>query len=925
VVVAATNGADSAWVGWRRLIALALVFLSFVVRMYHLDRMRLEFDEAFSVQAGFQDLPGLLRLLATAEPHPPFFYSLIHFWYPVFGTTEFALRFPTVAANVLTVAFVIRLARLLGWDDAGLVAAALLALNPYQVWYAQEVRMYAPVALFGVAAACFALQARQSCRIRDLVLYASFLILALYTHYFAIYLAILFGALVGLDLQLDRNARLSRRRWIVTEAAIAAAFVPWLVYASQVGLYYIRAKPDPAALVGMVGNSLAYYSVARSLDPALGARLALGFLGVAVVGLIASRWIGRPSPSWFRTAFLTGYLLFPLAAGFLISLFRSMYTPNYLMVSAPAFFLVLGVGVVALARILAPLAFVALIYLFGAQAFSLRNYFVDPAYNKSEVGDAMVYVEEHLRTGDGIILDGWGQTTQFWFYHSVRFGDRGSSYVFPLAGPGGGQKLPEALDQILARHNGLWFLDYGVVDADREHLVEDYLDTHAYPSLYRPVQRNRLLYFVTAPSTAPRVTTLEATCDGSIELENAQQFKRTARAGGAVPIDLQWKEAKPTDRHYVVSWRLRDAEGHVVSQRDQEPVSGWSPTNTWHPGDVVADHQGLLLPSTLTPGTYAISVLLYDRATGLACPFQRVGKEPTELLDVGTIQVSAGPPRLDLTQPAPAHVFAPDSGELHLVGYDLDPGPYAPDQTITPRLYWELAKPIDVNLTLDATVVDAIGTPLQTVRTPLGPADYPTSRWLAGRVLALDTALLVPPRVTSGTYRLRFELRTPDGASQVLPETVSFPVVARARQFGIPAIAHPTDARFDRSISLLGFDLAPMPGATVRSGQDVVVTLYWRDDVDRPESLKVFTHLVGLDGMIYGQDDSIPLAGAAPTDGWVPREVLTDRYDLAVAPTAPPGVYWVEVGFYDPASQTRLSLADGSDSLTIASLRVGPG
>lgn len=172
--------------------------------MYHLDAMRLEFDEAFSVQAGFRDLSSLMRLLATNEPHPPLFYSLIHFWHPIFGDTEFALRFPSVIASVLTVAFVIRLAHLLGWDDAGLVAAVLLVINPYQVWYAQEIRMYAPVACFGVGAACFALQARRSGRRRDLVGYAIFMLLALFTHYFAIFLATFFGALVGLDLLLNQ-------------------------------------------------------------------------------------------------------------------------------------------------------------------------------------------------------------------------------------------------------------------------------------------------------------------------------------------------------------------------------------------------------------------------------------------------------------------------------------------------------------------------------------------------------------------------------------------------------------------------------------------------------------------------------------------------------------------------------------------------
>jgi len=65
------------------------------------------------------------------------------------------------------------------------------------------------------------------------------------------------------------------------------------------------------------------------------------------------------------------------------------------------------------------------------------------------------------------------------------------------------------------------------------------------------------------------------------------------------------------------------------------------------------------------------------------------------------------------------------------------------------------------------------------------------------------------------------------------------------------------------------------------------------------------------------------LAGDAPTNGWLPGEVLTDHYAIAVAPKAPPGTYHLVVGFYDSVTGARLPLADHSaDSVTIAALQV---
>src|ERR1700680_4056429 len=98
-----------------RAAAMAIVFVAFVLRMYRLPAMGLEFDEAFSVQAALMDWRSLFALLATSEPHPPFYYSFLKAWIPIAGSSEFALRFVSVFANVLTIAFLVAIADSFGW------------------------------------------------------------------------------------------------------------------------------------------------------------------------------------------------------------------------------------------------------------------------------------------------------------------------------------------------------------------------------------------------------------------------------------------------------------------------------------------------------------------------------------------------------------------------------------------------------------------------------------------------------------------------------------------------------------------------------------------------------------------------------------------------------------------------------------------
>jgi hypothetical protein len=77
-------------------------------------------------------------------------------------------------------------------------------------------------------------------------------------------------------------------------------------------------------------------------------------------------------------------------------------------------------------------------------------------------------------------------------------------------------------------------------------------------------------------------------------------------------------------------------------------------------------------------------------------------------------------------------------------------------------------------------------------------------------------------------------------------------------------------------------------------------------------SYTVFTHLLDAKRQIWGQMDSIPLRGEAPTTGWIPGEIITDSYDLVMEPAAPPGSYTVEVGMYDATTGQRLPVLDAS-------------
>ena len=84
----------------------------------------------------------MLHTVASIETTPPLYFVLIWVWAKAFGTGEVALRSISPLAGVAVVPIAYLCARELLDRRAGLIAAALVAVNPFMIWYSQEARAY---------------------------------------------------------------------------------------------------------------------------------------------------------------------------------------------------------------------------------------------------------------------------------------------------------------------------------------------------------------------------------------------------------------------------------------------------------------------------------------------------------------------------------------------------------------------------------------------------------------------------------------------------------------------------------------------------------------------------------------------------------------------------------------------------------------
>src|SRR5205823_5920408 len=124
----------------------------------------------------------------VVELSPPLYHVVLHAWMGVASDGDGAVRSLSAFLVLPTVLLAFTLGRSVAGSATGLVAAALVALNPAAVHYGQEAAMYAlllPLSLFATRAALGVLTGDRRSRPRWLVVYVLSGELALYTHYYA--------------------------------------------------------------------------------------------------------------------------------------------------------------------------------------------------------------------------------------------------------------------------------------------------------------------------------------------------------------------------------------------------------------------------------------------------------------------------------------------------------------------------------------------------------------------------------------------------------------------------------------------------------------------------------------------------------------------------------------------------------------------
>ncbi|MFN8496686.1 MAG: glycosyltransferase family 39 protein [Anaerolineae bacterium] len=584
------------------LVMCAVTLLAFGLRVTHLDAQGLWSDEFLSLGRAAMP-PGELVGNLPVE-HVPLYFWLLHFWTLAAGSSDFALRFVSALFGALAVPLLYALGRRLVAPAVALLGALLLAINPFQIWYSQEARMYTMLAALGLLAwlALDVALTEPRRRLRAAVVYVAACVAAMYAHDYGALIPLL-GLLWAVTRLVGRPQqwRTQARRLLLTNAAIAVLCVPWLARASHIREYTSPLPPSSANPLDYV----AMLTFGTTLPDEAFTWLGLGAALLGLVGLAVLFRSARARREYAAFALAVMAVAVPLVIAALLLWRGSVFHPRYFIMAAPVYCLILAQAALALNRRSLVFGAAAAVFLVAGAGYSLSLWYGDDHYAKSVDKEYMTLIEENSPSDAAILADGPRLSTL------ERYGSDEFDSVINLRGrvrQQGTAAMIEAVAEAARSDSLVWLITRPPDESDE---VKAWLDTHGFQAMRQEFDNYTVYAYSFPRATASPAPPAAVNAHAPVSLTWAAA-PNPAKPEDVVNVDLNWLPHGPLPADSKVSLRLYDADGNLAWQRDREPDDGTLSTQDWRPGDVVEDRLALGVPGDLAPGVYTLRVVLYD-------------------------------------------------------------------------------------------------------------------------------------------------------------------------------------------------------------------------------------------------------------------------------------------------------------------------
>ncbi len=395
-------------------LALALVFLlGLVLRMLDLGGQSLWIDEILTLQQG--RVPGYTLWTQFIDDAQAALPMLLATMMSRISENETWLRLPSALLGALSIPIMFEVVRRFASDRAAMIAALLLALHPMHIDHSQEIRGYAFMLFFGLAATLIVLDsgARPSLR-QHVMLVLCGVAAGLSNQQGLLWMG-------GLALGVAVSGRVRPRDllyWSVPFCLILFLLAPWwstvfevhdttrLIPGAATGAEQLRGSTTWSAwALPWAGFMLSF---GRTLGPTIqqlhmggvpttSVFILAGLAALVVTVLVVAglRRLGRRSTEPLMW-------IVPVVVAAVLLAMRNVkpFNPRYVFAALPVLLLLVSVGLDSLRT---GTARVLLVLWIGLTAVSLGNYYFDLDHRHVQVREAAAFIAERAGENDAVI------------------------------------------------------------------------------------------------------------------------------------------------------------------------------------------------------------------------------------------------------------------------------------------------------------------------------------------------------------------------------------------------------------------------------------------------------------------------------------------------------------------------------------------
>jgi len=375
-----------------------------ILRVFKINQS-LWLDEAINVTFVKNLNPhSLVFDYAVGDFHPPLYHIMMRGWILLFGTSEIAVRLPSVILGLATVYVVYLVAKKMFDNKTALISATLVATSPLHVYYSQEARMYMLAAFFASLSVYFFVSIIKK---ETLIYWFGFVVataLMLYSDYLPYLLLPVY--VVFLLIFKNKIQKSTARAFLPAFILIFVLILPWfLIFPKQLvtGLSAAAASPAWSNVVGSsslkdLAVTYVKFVIGRiSNDNNLVYALLFTPAGtIFAILLILSSF--RMNHLRF---FLWLWLLVPTLGAFLISFFVPVFAYFRFIFVLPAFYILISASINMVNWPKFNRFFLTLVL--AVNLVSLGIYFTNTKFQRENWRGAVTYIHS-VSGNDSIVL-----------------------------------------------------------------------------------------------------------------------------------------------------------------------------------------------------------------------------------------------------------------------------------------------------------------------------------------------------------------------------------------------------------------------------------------------------------------------------------------------------------------------------------------